>query len=169
MKKSAYIEFKENIWISLLFIIIITVCYEIAYSQPSCDPDLLPADRGIAYGPRGNRCEGFYRSRVAAPTIDVVSVIKGSFKFEWNSDEVIELISPVIRKKTINVQAVGIPVRTYYRMDAQIGPGQTLKWPVRDVIYPQRVYPDKIGVFGWITEKSITEKNHCSAMSGRSI
>jgi hypothetical protein len=45
----------------------------------------------------------------------------------------------------------------YYRMDAQLAPGQKLDWNVKDVIYPQKIKPEEIGIFGWIgSEKEKT-------------
>ena len=58
---------------------------------------------------------------------------------------------------TINVRAVGIPLKTYYRMDAQIIPNDRLEWPVGDVLYPQELKYKTIGVFGWTgTEREKT-------------
>lgn len=120
-----------------------------AYSQP-CDPTISPVTiPAVAYAPRGNRCEGFYRSQVAAKTIDVVGLTSGTFDFEWKKDEIIQLSSPFVRKSPVHVRAVGIPVKTYYRMDSQIYPGESLKWPVADVIFPRKLYAGRIGVFGW--------------------
>jgi len=120
-----------------------------AYSQP-CDPDISPvASPAVAYAPRGNRCEGFYRSQVAAKNIDVVGLTRGKFDFKWKKNEIIELSSPFVKSKPVHVRAVGIPVKTYYRMDSQIAPGKKLKWPIEDVIFPKKLYARKIGVFGW--------------------
>jgi len=142
-----------RIYRSLILILIILISCESAYSGVRCASDIVPVETpGVAYGPRGNRCEGFYHSKVAAGSIDVVGVVQGAFQFKLDPKEVLEVSSPIIRDEMIHVRAVGIPVKTYYRMDAELRPGQKLIWPVADVILPQKLSPNKIGVFGW-TEK----------------
>ena len=117
---------------------------------------LSPADNPIIqYKKRGNRCEGFYNwidGGYGGRSIGVVGLIKGEFNFRLEKDEIIEVYSPLIRKKSVNVRAVGIPIGTYYRMDASLSPGETLKWPVGDVIFIERLSDRKIGVYGWIDD-----------------
>ena len=135
-------------YLFLLFPLIIG--HEPAFSQ-LCDRDISPVENeSIAYRQRGNRCEGFYRSKVSAGSIDIVGAVKGSLHFKLDENEVVEISSSVIKDQPINVRAIGIPIKTYYRMDAQILPGQKLIWPIADVIYPQKLSARKIGVFGWI-------------------
>lgn len=137
----------------LLLILILLISCETAYSGPRCDPEIIPVDTpGVGYGPRGDRCEGFYLSKAPTESIDVIGVIIGTFQFRVQQKEVIEISSPMMKTETIHVRAVGIPIRTYYRMDAELHPGQKLRWPVADVIFPQKLSPEKIGVFGWIRE-----------------
>jgi hypothetical protein len=124
-----------------------------AYSQP-CDKELTPVENSeIQYKNRGNRCEGFYSSKVSAGSIEVVGLVKGEVHFNLAKDEMIEITSPFVKSKSVYVRAVGIPIRTYYRMDAEIPLGKTLKWNIGDIIYPQKLSEDKIGVFGWIGQE----------------
>jgi len=106
----------------------------------------------VQYRERGNRCEGFYRAKVASETIEIVGVTEGKFLFTPDIDTVIEVSSPIVTDQAAHVCAVGIPLRAYYRMDAVIEPGQTLNWPLGDVIYPAGFLAGEIGLFGWIGE-----------------
>ena len=96
-----------------------------------------------------NRCEGFYSSLVSVQVIDVVGVIKGDFYFETKKDEIVELSSPVVSHQPIYIRAVGIPLKTYYRMDAYLDAGQTLAWPMGDVVNLKKLLSEHICVFGW--------------------
>lgn len=141
---------KRNVKCLFAVLFVLFMLCNSTHAQPPCDPAILPEDiPGLAYGPRGNRCEGFYRSKVTAKIIDVVGLVRGTFDFEWNEKEVIRLVSSFKGKTPISVRAVGIPSKTYYRMDAKIGHGETLIWPLDDVIFPKKLHPDKIGVYGW--------------------
>jgi hypothetical protein len=136
----------------LFLLIILVISYETAY--PQCVREITPADSWqIAYRERkgDKRCEGFYRSEVAGRGgIEVVGLVKGRFAFEPDKKEVIEVSSPFVKNKPIYVCALGIPIKTYYRMDAKIDPGQKLRWPAADVICPQNLDARIIGIFGWI-------------------
>ncbi len=149
----------------LMFLLVVSCAWSQPYNKESgnrtnfsrrnlmpsggCDKDIRPDDnRTIAYRKRDNRCEGFYRSEVTANPIDVVSLMKGRLRFKLDKNEVIEVSSPFIRNRPVHVRAVGIPIKTYYRMDAELDPGGKLVWPVGEVIYQKRLHAEKIGVFG---------------------
>ncbi len=145
--------YRNFLYKSLLLSVIIFIGSETAYSQP-CDNKIKPVDSyKIAYRNRGNRCEGFYRSKVAAKSIEIVGVVKGSFNFRLKKNEVLEISSTFIKDRPINVRAEGIPIKTYYRMDAIIAPGKILIWPIADVIYSQRLSTKKIGIYGWVVKE----------------
>lgn len=135
------------LFLSLLLVMI----YETAYSQP-CNPEIKPVNDQIGYRERDNdkRCEGFYQSPVAAGTIEVVGLVKGEFRFKWDKDEVVRISSPLVTDKPVYVRAMAVPIKTYYLMDTQILPGKELRWPVADVIFPQKLYSKKLSIFGWI-------------------
>lgn len=137
--------------------LLLSLFYQPAYSQP-CDPNIKEPVKNwkLRYRERGNRCEGFYKSTVSAPMIEVVGTTEGQFQFKLEKNEVLEVSSPIVRDQIVNVRAVGIPDKTYYRMDAQIEPEQTLTWPVAEVLYLEQLSYKKIGVFGWIEEETET-------------
>lgn len=132
------------------------IALEKGYSQ-SCERyGLEPvANWDIQYRKRGNRCEGFYNQvKVSSGAINVVGVIMGKLQFKLQEDEVLEITSPVVRDRPVHVRAVGIPIKTYYRMDATIDVGEKLIWPMKDVIYRRKLSARKIGLFGWIGEEN---------------
>lgn len=138
--------FRLNYLLFLLFFLFINCSNAFSWDCPELTQ---VGNKKIAYGKRGNRCEGFYRSKVSAGSLDMVSLVRGRFHFALKENEVIEVASSIASKETINVRAVGIPMKMYYRMDAQLAAGQKLNWPVRDVIYPQKIKSVKIGIYGW--------------------
>lgn len=74
----------------------------------------------------------------------------GAFRFALDAREIIDLSAPLSRNQPVAIRAVGVPLKTYYRLDALLQPGETLSWPVNAVLLPQAIASSKIGVFGWI-------------------
>lgn len=117
----------------------------------SCDATLSPFPGSqLGYRPLTNRCEGFYVSNVSSGSLEVVSLIQGRLNYEWRPDVVLEVSAPPASSQPINVRAVAIPLKTYYRMDGELPPGGKLVWPIRDILYPGKLTADRIGIFGWI-------------------
>jgi hypothetical protein len=141
--------FKNTVFICLLVCSIIFA--ELLYAE--CD-DIRPVESyRIKYRERGgNRCEGFYESDVSSGSLNVVGVVLEKFKSRFREKEKLTVSSPMLKER-INIRAVGIPLKTYYRMDAEIGPNQRLEWPVDDVLRPQGLGHKDIGIFGWIRDK----------------
>ncbi len=143
----------RSAFILMLLGLTVFVCpgYKKAFSGP-CDPRILDQalEGEMGYKKRGDLCEGFYRSKVSTPPIALVAAIQGQWRFKPDKEEVLIIDSPLVTDQAVQVRAVGIPLRTYYRMDGQIGPGQKLRWPLADVIWRQRLSSGKIGLYGWI-------------------
>jgi len=135
-----------------LLCVLILGMAQLGYCQP-CDSELTPVENSeIQYKYRQNRCEGFYNSKVSAGGIEVVCLIKGEFHFNLEKNEMVEISSPFVRKQPVRVRAVGIPLKTYYRMDAEIAPGAVFSLPVGEILYPQKLSDEKIGIFGWLEQ-----------------
>lgn len=148
-----FARFKLTRWLLciylLMFFMLITNS-QLAFSQ-SCDPKIKPIkNKKLKYRKRDkNRCEGFYSSLVSVEVIDVVGVTKGDFNFETKKDEILEVSSRVVGRRPIYIRAVGVPLKLYYRMDAFLDAGQTLTWPMGEVVFLRKLSSKDICVFGW--------------------
>ena len=105
-------------------------------AQAQCDDyGVEPSDNStLRYQPRGNRCEGFYRSKVSAPSLELIACTLGDLRFKNDKAEVITLSLLGGGKQTVNIRAQGIPINLYYRMDAELQSGKTLNWEVSPVL-----------------------------------
>jgi len=104
------------------------------------------------YRQRGNRCEGLYDSDVSTPVIELVSFVSQPVAFDLRAGVELALTTPT-RPGVVYVRAVAKPPRTYYRMDARLATGGTLAWPVADVLLPEHLAADRLGVFGWYIDR----------------
>jgi hypothetical protein len=117
----------------------------------SCDPVLAPfPGSDLGYASHGNRCEGFYVANVSSESLEVVSVLQGTLLFDWKPDVVLQVSAPNFTQGTVNVRAVAIPLKTYYRMDGTVSPEQSMQWPIEDVVFPGKLTAQRLGVYGWV-------------------
>lgn len=100
------------------------------------------------YQDRGNRCEGLYVSKVGSRSLAAMSFTLGRVRFDLAPSAAIEVTAPG-QTQPVNVRALAIPLKTYYRMDAPLAPGATLRWPLKDVLVPEGLTDNRVGVFGW--------------------
>ena len=114
-----------------------------------CDSRLKAVAGASGYAGRGNRCEGMYQ-RPTGGEFEVVSLMSNTLEFDFRDDVVLLVFSPYVRQAAVKVRAVGLPLGLYYQMDAVLQPGDTLRWSTKEVLYPQRLNADRIGVYGWI-------------------
>jgi hypothetical protein len=148
----------------------------IAHAQtPACkDPQIVPSTV-LPYQARQNRCEGFYDSPVSG-TLELLAFLREPVTFNWREDVVLDVSAPNMTKE-LNVRAVGLPLKTYYRMDARLKGSEHLVWPIRDVLYPGGLHADRIGAFGWRKEDGntvyvplrIVEQNAPSGSAPRAV
>lgn len=137
--------------ISLCTIIFLIALIVSKKNFAQCDTEISPDEnKEIAYKERGNRCEGYYVGRVGCPSIDLVGLVRGHFTFAFNREEEIITVESSITDRSINLRAVGVPLRTYYQMDAILAPNERFEWPVEDIIYPMRLNAEIINIYGWI-------------------
>ena len=121
----------------------------------SCDPVLAPfPGSDLGYTSHGARCEGFYVSNVSSESLEVVSVLHGNLHFDWRPDVVMEVSAPNYAQGAVNIRAVAIPLKTYYRMDGTVSPKESMRWPIGDVIFPGKLAAQRLGLFGWVGTKS---------------
>ena len=101
----------------------------------------------IAYKKRGERCEGFYQSPVSAGSLNLVGLMLGSLDYSLGQNTPLHIFSPQVRKQEIHIQAVGIPMKTYYRLDGWLQPGKSFQWPL-DIVNKMRLRAQNIGMYG---------------------
>lgn len=135
--------------VTLCVCIYCLVFQNIAHGQ--CYKNVKPTTESekMMYRMRGNRCEGFYESKISSGSLKIVSVTIGAFRFKNDSKEELYL-SPILKDRMVRIRALAIPLNTYYRMDAEIEPKSSLRWPVGDVLYHSKLTDKQIGVYGFI-------------------
>ena len=112
----------------------------------------LPTDHSsFEYKERGNRCEGLYVANVGAKSLELVSLTQGPLAYELKPGVVLRVSVPFATGR-VHVRAVSKIPRTYYQMDALLQEGFSLDWPVNDVLLPEKLDSDRIGVFAWVGE-----------------
>ncbi|KPA12389.1 hypothetical protein MHK_007400 [Candidatus Magnetomorum sp. HK-1] len=141
--------------ICFLFLIIVFDSSRNVYPL-TCDSKLIvSSSSSTAYKQRNNdRCEGFYQSKVSTNSFEIVGFTKGNFSYTLHHKEVIEVSSPVNISNKVHVIAKGIPLKLYYRMNADISHDKQLIWPLEDVIYKEKLNSDSIGIIGFIEQKN---------------
>jgi hypothetical protein len=115
---------------------------------PPCASLKTPDGIATGYKARGNRCEGLYVADVSANNLELISLTQGDIHYRLAPGVVLQVSSPE-RTNLLNVRSVAKPPKMYYRMDATLSPGSLLKWPVEDVLLPERLDELRIGIFGW--------------------
>lgn len=114
---------------------------------PSCASLKTPDGIATGYKNRGNRCEGLYVADVSANNLELISLTQGDIHYRLAPGVVLQ-VSSSERTNVLNVRSVAKPPRMYYRMDATLTPGSVLKWPVEDVLLPERLDELRIGIIG---------------------
>jgi hypothetical protein len=96
------------------------------------------------------RCEGLYISDVSSD-LQVVSLLRGELEFPLEHGINLAVEAPKGMQEAVNVRAMAIPLRTYYRMDSKLSPGCLMNWPTDEVLLRYAgLRADEVGVFGWI-------------------
>lgn len=130
----------------------------ITYSGYSQCIDKIEPDKSkkkLSYQNRGSYCEGFYTAKVSSPSLDIVGFVMGDFKYKLGADTNIDISVPAstINKNTYyNIRVASVPLNSYYRMDAKISPSSSLLWSLNNVVFPENISSDNIGVYSWYKE-----------------
>ena len=126
-----------------------TLCATMAAAQDTNCKGLPPLqDSQSGYQKRGDRCEGLYVANVGSHSLTAMSFSLGKIRYDLNPLVKLQVSAPG-QKEPVNIRAVAIPPKTYYRMDAGLAPGETKVWPVRDVLLRENLSDSRIGIFGW--------------------
>jgi hypothetical protein len=80
----------------------------------------------------------------------LVSFTYGKVSYELDHDRELIIRLPVPATQDTRVRGVGVPLQTYYRLDAVWSRGQQeLHVPLADVLARERLEPDDVGVFAF--------------------
>jgi hypothetical protein len=118
-----------------------------------CDAQLKPGlDAATAYKLRSAdaRCEGVYQQAAMPSSLELVGLLWHPLIFELGKDKALQVSAPKL-KKNVLIRAEGIPLRSYYRMDAVLAPESVFHWPL-DVLAQIKIAAANIGVFGRLQE-----------------
>jgi hypothetical protein len=115
--------------------------------------DLPPVPGPMGYHERSgpDRCEGLYESPVAGQSLEILSFVRHPIVFDRHSQKILTVIAPgaeALGSKEIAIVARALPLRVYYRMDAQIPAGGSLAWPIGDVVIPAGLSGGDLGIVG---------------------
>jgi hypothetical protein len=132
--------------------IILLICFILMSSQVSAKKlpclDLEPDDNPtIAYKQRGNRCEGFYQCPVSTESLTLVGLSYGKLEFDAKKNEDLYVVVPRAVGQQVHIQGVGVPLETYYRLDAWGRPEKSFLWPL-DIIRKKQMTSADIGLLG---------------------
>jgi len=105
-------------------------------------------DSQSGYQKRGDRCEGLYVANVGSHSLAAMSFSLGKIRYELSAAVRLRVSAPG-QTHPVNIRAVAIPAKTYYRMDAALPAGASMVWPVRDVLLPEKLGDSRIGIFAW--------------------
>jgi hypothetical protein len=120
-----------------------------------CDPKLVrsPSDP-LAYGLRGDRCEGIYIKEVAGSGGLLLAAFTEPFEsFEVKPGDRLTLEWSAPDTLPVRLRALSLRRRLYYRMDA-VRPAGTrrFEWPA-DVLASLEVKSPELGIVGWVEQR----------------
>jgi hypothetical protein len=120
-----------------------------------CDPKLArPAKDPLAYGRRGERCEGLYLQDVAGSAgLLIASLTEPVDPFDFSPGQRVRVEWSAAGTPPLRLRAVALRRRLYYRMDAQRPAGATVfEWPT-DILASLKMRVQELGLVGWIEQR----------------
>jgi hypothetical protein len=126
-----------------------------------CDTRLIPIKGDpLAYGRRGERCEGLYVLEVAgAADLSLVAFTQSGQSQPPAPDEGMQVQwARTPGKLPMHLRAVSLRRPIYYRMDT-VRPedSERFEWPTTDVVARLNLRRDELGMVGWV-EQTIGER-----------
>lgn len=125
-----------------------------------CDSRLIPQKGDpLAYGRRGERCEGLYVLEVAGSAdLSLVTFSAATPAFSLSGNDRLHLNWPQVPGNLpTRLRAVSLRRQVYYRMDAVRPAGaDSFEWPA-DVLAKLNLQSTEVGLVGWV-QKTVGEK-----------
>ena len=125
----------------------------LAQGQLCSDLQAVPGPMGYQHRSVPARCEGLYQSPVAGESLEFLSFVRGSIRYDLRTDKVLVVAVPDVSQLEANevrIRARALPLGTYYRLDTNVATAKAFDWPMNAVIAPARLSADSLGVIGWI-------------------
>lgn len=121
-----------------------------ARAAPPCDVSLQADNSGVGYRMRekGLRCEGTYVAKVSGRVpgkLILVGLTRG--QLDLAADR-LELRSG-LTGQAVFLRGIGIPEKTYYRLDGVIREDGSFIWPLDEVVHRKKLSARDLGLFGF--------------------
>ena len=119
-----------------------------------CDRQIqgIGGELGYQWRSSPERCEGLFRSPIGAGSIQLVSFYAGRIDYVLSDRTFLSLKVLADRSHnsdSVHIRGVSIPRGVFYRLDATIANGDSLIWPLSDVIDPAEIYSTQVGFWAW--------------------
>lgn len=123
-----------------------------------CALRLQPWSAPTGYRLRNDRCEGMYVGLQSGEIVQVISIVKGGLRYDLQGrsgrvagDSVLNVYVPPLPAQygpTVSVRGSARESNLNWALDATLSHGHPLRWNLRDVITPEQLSSDRIGLVG---------------------
>lgn len=111
----------------------------------------LNSEDGYRLRHKDDRYEGLYTRHVSGEVLDIVSCTIGRINYELrDSEKLIIECRPMKNHKEIGVTGTSFGLNKNYHLDLVIKQGKRKTIPVREVIAPKNIYPENLGIYGYV-------------------
>jgi hypothetical protein len=130
-----------------------------AAQRPGCAQRLQPQPGQTGYRSRDHRCEGMYVGlQSGSRSIQVISLAKGGVRYDLAGGDTLLFVHVPELPAELGQRAVPVLGSTRetnlnWALDAAVDPRQALRWDLRDVIVPQRLASQRIGMAGQVEQQ----------------
>jgi hypothetical protein len=136
----------------LLLITLIIIPY-LGYAQDKIkDPTVIPLPGETGYGERSEMLwEGLCYDQ-HSNSMKVLSLTFTEIDYKLTKDNLLYLSTPVETSSVVKVRGTSINPGLSYQMDTLIRSGEKIHWKTSEVLYPENITANDLGVVGWIME-----------------
>lgn len=137
---------------SLVVLFILCALSSAALAQ-SCAPEVKPEEGRLGYRKRAmpERCEGMYSMPFRGASFEMLSFGSGISAFDPKTDQTLVISAPdvsALAAPNVTVLGRALSPFTFYRLDAKVPSGGSIRWPVGDVVLAAGLDPKDIGLTG---------------------
>lgn len=139
----------------ILITILACLCATRLLAQKPFDEEVrknaLTSDDGYRRRTNDERYEGLYSLNVGAPLLGVVAVTHGPVNYALATAERLTIQVPALKDhKAVGVSGTSFGLKKNYRIDAIIKAGDKKVIPVKEVLSPNYIYKQNLGIFGYL-------------------